>query len=51
MNIQPNAYEINKEYRKAQEIRSEKQRQADASQSKEEKSPNHIFVQLLGVLK
>jgi hypothetical protein len=51
MNMQPNAYELNKDYRREQESRSERQRLADAAQSKQEKPQPSILVQLLTVLK
>lgn len=51
MNMQPNAYQLDKSYRQQQEIRSEKQRLADAAQPKTEKSKPSLLVQLFTVLK
>jgi hypothetical protein len=51
MNIQPNAYELNKLYRQEQEARSEKQRLAAAAQAKSEKKTPSLLVLLLSVLK
>jgi hypothetical protein len=51
MNIQPNTYELNKIYRQDQELRSEKIRQAEATQAKTEKRINPVLVQLLGIIK
>jgi hypothetical protein len=52
MNIQPNAYELNKIYRQEQEARSERERQAKACQETSEKSSKpSILALVLSVLK
>jgi hypothetical protein len=46
MNIQPNAYEINKAYRQTQEVRSETLRRAEEIKAKPEKIIPPSLVQL-----